>query len=272
MNCKIENIISELKQTNLVVGKKVTKKTISLFEEQYIIDISFNGFHDLEVYDIHLQSVYRKCMIQFDKKLNYNDSLIRMNIHLELARFEIQQAKKTYLSDTKQLIKRIHVEKAYKLNDKYEEQLIEMLNHFFEIKIKLANNLIAYFKHRIDLLNRFRMDEGTMPSISYKKKEVQNTNQRLSFTKNNSPKLVWDRSSTDFMELLHALSCTNSFKNRGGELSRKDLTDFFTWLFNFEIKDPNGTLRAAKKRKKLNTPFLKELAKAFEDSAEDLFA
>jgi len=266
--CEVKKLVYELQLANLIVGKKAPKKVINLFEEEYIIDISFNGFSSLEEYKRYLDSVYRKCMIQFDKKFNIENNTDRMIVHLELASFEIKHAKKNYLNESKRLIKNIRIDKSYKLSEKHETQVIDMLNEFFEIKRRHANNLIDYFKNRIDLINRFNKREAIIERKSKRKKK--NVNQLVLFPENNARPLVqWGRSAADFMELLHALLSTNAIVSLKGSLTRKDLTEFLSWLFNFKIMDPEGTLKAAKNRKKTKTPFLNELVNAFNISADE---
>ncbi len=268
--CKMINIVSELQLANLIVGKKAPKRVINLFEEEYVIDISFNGYCDLDEYKRHLDLVYRRCMMQFDKKYNIEQDSDRMIMHLELASFEVKYAKKNYLLENKRLIKKVRIDKAYKLNEKHQSQVIDMLNEFFEIKRRHANNLIDYFKNRIELINRFYKKSVLFSGVSGEKPKNQNKNQLALFPHNStSPLIQWNKKAADFMELLHALSCTNAIISKNGTITRKDLTDFFTWLFNFEIKDPEGTLQAAKNRKKTKTPFLNDLINAFNISANE---
>ena len=273
IKCKIDSVVDELKTANLSVGKKTPKKVINLFSEQYIIDIGFNGYHDLDSYEIHLQDLYKKCKSQFDRKITIINDYDKMILHLDLAIFEIKQVKNNYLRENSRLLKRIRIEKAYKLNDKYENQVVDMINQFFEIKLQLANNLISFFKHRINILKVYQEKDKLYPLKSNSKRRVVNSNQLTLFPDNNkSPNLKWVRTPTDFMELLHALFCSNSFTSSTGVLTRKDLVDFFSWLFNIKIDDPNGVLRSAKKRKKVSTPFLNELANTFENSVEEMYS
>ena len=193
-----------------------------------------------------------------------------MIIHLELASFEIKHAKKNYLNESKRLIKNIRIDKSYKLSEKHEIQVIDMLNEFFDIKRRHANNLIDYFNNRIDLINRFNKREMIIKGNSKGRKKNQNANQLVLFPESNARPLVkWGRSAADFMELVHALFCTNTIVPLKGPITRKDLTEFLSWLFNFKIMDPEGTLKAAKNRKKTKTPFLNELVNAFNISADE---
>ncbi|RLD40111.1 MAG: hypothetical protein DRI86_15890 [Bacteroidetes bacterium] len=272
MKCRISEIIDEIRTSNLVFGRKMPKKVITLFEERYILDISFNGQASLDIYETHLQKIIKRCKYKFDRKILAAKDIDKMIMYIESMKFEIKALRKNYLNANKDFIRTVKIENSFKLKEKYKDQVIEMINYFFDLKLYLANSLVDYFKHRLRMLERIRTKGIVIPVIVNKRKTRISKKLSLFPENNTSPSIKWARSQTDFMELLHALFSSDSFVSSGGPLNRKNLVDLFSWIFNFNIEDPNGVLRSAKMRKKANTPFLKELANVFENSAEELYA
>ena len=271
MVCSVNEVIDEIRTSNLVFGRKMPRKVVNLFEERYILDISFNGQASLDIYETHLQGIIKKCKYKFDRKIVATKDIDRLIMYIETIKFEIKALRKNYLNVNKDFFRTVKIENSSKLKEKYKDQVIEMINYFFELKLHLATSLVDYFKHRLRMLERIKTNGILKPVILNNKKSQIGKKLSLFPEDNTSPSIKWARSPTDFMELLHALFYSNSFVSSGGALNRKNLVDLFSWIFNFKIEDPNGVLRSAKMRKKVNTPFLKELANVFENSAEELY-
>jgi len=267
--CTIEKIITELKTSNLTVGNKMPKKVIALFEEYYNIDIKFNGFSDTLEYKNYLHALYVSCKKQFDKKIYYEKDLIKMKRHLELAYFEIKQGTSNYISNKGLIISNMNIDKPYKLNTKYKESTIRTIDKFLEIKKQFAKNLLTYFNHRT---KHFAKLENINNIKDLSKINDRNHLQLVLFPiGKNSPEIHWNCSAADFMELLYALLNNNAIVRDNGALTRKDATELFQWMFNFEIGDPEGTLKAIKRRKKSSSPFLQRLSKDLDIKLEDQF-
>jgi hypothetical protein len=79
--------------------------------------------------------------------------------------------------------------------------------------------------------------------------------------------LEWNKSDTDFLELVTALLETKSISNGIGNLSRKDAIKILSEMFNIEIKDPESKLTRATSRKKDVSPYLTSLKVAFDNYA-----
>lgn len=81
---------------------------------------------------------------------------------------------------------------------------------------------------------------------------------------NNLPKVKWNGTDTELLELIVALTQARKIVNEQGNPVRKEITEFFEKAFDFEIKDAEKKISATKNRKKGSTPFLHSLIKAFE--------
>jgi hypothetical protein len=79
--------------------------------------------------------------------------------------------------------------------------------------------------------------------------------------------VYWEKSDTDFLELVTALLETRSISNGRGNLSRKDAIELLSKIFNKEIKDPESKLTRATSRKKDVSPYLSSLKVAFDNYA-----
>ena len=77
----------------------------------------------------------------------------------------------------------------------------------------------------------------------------------------------WNVSDTDFLELVAALHYEGTIKRKEGkELTRKELIELFSHLFDMQIKDVEGKLTRATARMD-KTPFLDSLKLSFENFA-----
>ncbi len=91
--------------------------------------------------------------------------------------------------------------------------------------------------------------------------------QTKSFVQKNS--ISWAKSDTDLLELITALNETRSIKRDGNSLTRKEVVEFFSAIFNIQIIDSESKHSRATERKKDVSPFLSSLKQAFDDYANN---
>ncbi len=77
--------------------------------------------------------------------------------------------------------------------------------------------------------------------------------------------IEWNKTDTDFLELVTALIESRSIKNIENNLSRKQAIKELSLFFNLEIKDAESKLSRATDRKKDASPFLTTLKDSFDD-------
>jgi hypothetical protein len=77
-------------------------------------------------------------------------------------------------------------------------------------------------------------------------------------------KIKWQKTDTDFLELVTALYESKAVNNESKNLSRKDAIKYFAEIFDIEIKDAESKLTRATDRKKDTSPFLTKLKEAFD--------
>lgn len=83
--------------------------------------------------------------------------------------------------------------------------------------------------------------------------------------KNIQSSYIWDSSDTNLLELVAALHKENIIKRKDKkDLTRKELIEYFSQLFDLQIKDVEGKLTRATGRND-NTPFLDSLRIAFKN-------
>ena len=85
------------------------------------------------------------------------------------------------------------------------------------------------------------------------------------------PKLYWDKSAIDMMELIVALINSDSIIsiNKSKPLTRKYVVKVFEEFFGYKIGDPEGSLSHAINRKRGETPYLSFLMETFEKHVEN---
>ena len=81
--------------------------------------------------------------------------------------------------------------------------------------------------------------------------------------------LLWKANDTDLLELVVALHKDNIIERKDKkELTRKELIEYFSGLFDLQIKDVEGKLTRATNRND-KTPFLDKLKLAFENYGQE---
>ena len=80
--------------------------------------------------------------------------------------------------------------------------------------------------------------------------------------------IKWQKTDTDFLELMTALYESRSINNESKDLTRKDAIMILSQIFNLEIKDVESKLVRATERKKDTSPFLGMLKKEFDDYSQ----
>ena len=131
---------------------------------------------------------------------------------------------------------------------------LDNLKHFFEYRQTLLNK--AAQLRRLQLL-----PEGT-PTPNEMKSHLSG---QLSLfpTGATEPLLKWNSEKVHFVELLTALYESDSVIGTNTKLTKKDFFQFLQWVFNIQIADVSGTLKAAKSRKTVDAPFLSRLVAVY---------
>lgn len=113
----------------------------------------------------------------------------------------------------------------------------------------------------------------TLDSLKLRKEWLDYTNDQtfsLNETLGNKLKLnhlVWGKNDTDLLELITALLEIKAINNNRFNLTRKEAIEFFSKIFDREIKDAESKLSKATDRKKDVSPFLTTLKESFDNYA-----
>ena len=123
------------------------------------------------------------------------------------------------------------------------------------------------------LLNDSHIDLAISPYLNYQnnavKRIIKYIKPRLKVIKkakdyvvinqsNYIPKLHWNKSDTDLLELIVALHESGAIQNSSKDLSQKEAIEFFSEVFQKDIKDPYKKLNSARLRYKDN--FIEKLS------------
>lgn len=125
------------------------------------------------------------------------------------------------------------------------KNFVDCLNELMENKLGVQNRLIE--------LNRIQ------PALH---KEI------IPLNSIDTPKLFWQGSDVDLLELVSALYESGVIRSDRFQLRRKELLGAFESLFNLTIKDSAVKLSQAKGRKKEIAPFLERLKQCFLKDSE----
>lgn len=131
---------------------------------------------------------------------------------------------------------------------------LDDLKHFFEYRQGLLNKAIHW--------RRMLQNPEDFPTPSEMKSHIAG---QLSLFPNgaNEPLLKWNNKIVHFAELVTAIYESESVVGIKTKLTKKDFFQFVQWAFNVPIGDINGTLKAAKSRKTMDTPYLSHLIECY---------
>jgi hypothetical protein len=131
---------------------------------------------------------------------------------------------------------------------KGDEFTLTVLSTFVSQQKIVLEGTLNYIHRQVDLINQMKDTEFKGRSRS-------------------SNDLLWNKNETDLLELIVALTETKSITNSDGNLSRKDVYEIFSQIFNTPLKDAESKLTRATSRKKDVSPYLSSLKDAFDNYA-----
>ena len=131
---------------------------------------------------------------------------------------------------------------------KVDEFTLTLLSTFVAQQKTVLEGTLNYIHRQVDLINQMKDSEFKGKSRS-------------------SNDLLWNKNETDLLELIVALTETKSITNSDGNLSRKDVYEIFSQIFNTPLKDAESKLTRATNRKKDVSPYLTSLKVAFDNYA-----
>ena len=266
MQESLSNALRVLKDAKAAVKRPARLKKASLFGDDMLDGVEFNGFQDVIQFRAFLFSLLAKCKIALDAQVNARalvdpSELIR---ELHLLYYDIKVFKSEFFPKGRDslILQRVVLEKTplIKLDDAIlKATLLVFLNE----QSNLLGDLKKLFKHRIRHLEDYY---GTsLPDLSLRPVQRPARGQLALFPDDQDTTLLhWTGTKVEFAEVFEALLMSGSVSQLGeGKPSREDYFALMKWVFNYPAENIGAIIRSARKRKIENAPFLLKLVGVF---------
>lgn len=239
-------------------------------------DIAINGYKLTNTIENFKKGRYGEFLEE-----NQNSFMEHYNISVlpSLSKSDCFDLLNKHLGKLEYIKSQFHVEKH---TDEISPTFYDVLHHP-KVTIIYSDNSKVYDEENDRFVNELissfvlRQKEVIYSTIDYLNRKIQwlNLSDKDAFipekitSTNEYPvmhKLNWCKSDTDLLELITALYEMESFGSKKN-ITRKEVIDIFSKIFNLEIKDAESKLSRATERKKDISPFLTDLKVSFDNYA-----
>lgn len=271
----IETILSEISKAEIKLGKKTGQIPVNLFETTEIVDLTFNGCTTLKDYDHFCEALLRDLQDQIDSITSDSANALGAVRSLNLLLFDAKSQDERYFPKKKKedwLVK-VTFKIRYQAEFTHDQLVRDTVLRFLEIQKRLITRCIRLIRHRIKHIHTFfpiqdvhSHHPGHAPFIGLPPYQMG----QLSLFPNGMGQttLTWNRSKADLLELIVALSKSNSVGSTGGVLHQKDLIELFGWFFNIDLGSARQAIGALKRRKKPESSYTRVLTEVFKQYCE----
>ena len=272
----LETILAEISKAEIKLGKRTGQIPVNLFETTEIIDLNFNGHATLKDYDHYCEGLLRCLQDQIDTVTSDSENAVGAVRALNLLLFDAKSQEKRYFPKKKKddwLVK-VTFKIKYQVEYTNDELVRDTVLRFLEVQKRLISRCIKLINHRIKHIDTFfpirdlhTQLPGHAPFNGYN--PILKGQLSLFANGMGRSKLTWNRSKADLLELIVALTKSNSIGSLDGVIHQKDLIELFGWLFNLDLSSARQAIGALKRRKKPESSYTRELMEVFKLYCED---
>jgi RteC protein len=258
----INQLLQELGK--IIVSPQVSGSDASLHTPEAMPTIfTFNGHSMALAYSMHLHHKFMDCAAElenllFDPTQNYCET----HEMLHALSLQVDKFIRLYLSTENRhlLYTRVHWESDAMPDLLADPQLQRHFQEFLLVEKHFLKNLQKLLKKCIKQHRTFK--SLRRKKITQEKKKGKRWPALVD--QDGTPLLKWKKDKVDLIELVASLQLVGAFERIDQEqLSRKDLFDFFSFIFNYPIKHPENALEAARNRKNHTDKFATQLGASF---------
>lgn len=261
----LESILEEVSKAEVKLGRNTGHVALDLFEFQEVLDLSFNGHTSLIEYDHHCESLLQGMKEQIDRRLTevkFREVVVQ---DIDLLVHEVISQQKRYFpkKSPEDWFLKLHFQIKHQ-KEKISDSIVQRsILRYLNIQHRLLERTKALLKHRTAFLRTTTASAKVQPigkpSLSTSRHAA--FNGQVDMFQDHSPQspLVWNRSSSDLLELVVALHRSQAISLAKGSVRQKDLIELFSRFLNKPLKHTNQSISALKRRKKPETSYTLEL-------------
>lgn len=222
----------------------------------------YNGHSSVESYAAYLHELYLKCQGELTDLLQHPaDSFYDVCMELHKLHDQLDHFITLYLSTQNDYILFLRVQwEGVDYQTRYLPETYGQIRKFMEAEGYFLTNLRYLLTSSIKTL-RLRSQLERQKRALLKQ---QGEGLPALFDAEGKPLICWKKDKVDLVEIVASLHLLGALERSDKQqLSRKDLFDFFAYIFNFELKNPENTLEAARNRKGRPDKFSAQLGNCF---------
>ncbi len=261
MIVSLKSIINEISSLKVEWTPK-QRTRLNLFEEDPDPGLKINSFASVCQYRSYLEKYYVSAKREIEEEISHIlDSKLSI-MRLEEYRFLLNENMQHYLPDNFNLILGNLAIKipTFKANSK-DLVLKQKLEIFVSELKQLINRLVEYIRHKIRIFKKLILPYET-DKLNHKPKPSNTEfNQGKLFADKDiaMPKLYWNKTDADLLELVLAIVVSNSIRTESGAITQRMAIRYVEVLFNHEIKSPNIKINKLGERLKDESSYLWKL-------------
>jgi len=268
----LELILGEISKAEVKLGKNTGRVALNLFEYQEVIELSFNGHKSLQAYDHYCESLLQRLKDQIDERLAEVDARQVVVQDINLLVYEVTSQEKRYFPRKcpEDWFLKLQFQIRHQKEQFRDEVVRESILRYIKLQQRLLERAKELLRHRKSFLkNSSRVVSDTTrrstPPLVSDHGQVEMFQEPAYKTP-----LVWNRSSSDLLEVLIAIHRSNAISLTTGPIAQNDLIDLFSRFLNKPIKHTNQSLSALKRRKKPETSYTLELHQQYRFYCDDV--
>ncbi len=238
------------------------KTTLNLFEDDPDPGLKINSYSSVCQYRKYLEKFYRYTKCEIEKEIaQIMDTKISI-IKLEEYKFALLEKQKHYLPDNLGLIMGNVKLKTPVNNRGLDDSILRQKVKIFVDELRqLIHSLVEFIRHKIKIYKKLILPYELPPGINPVKQALALPKQETLFAglNGNFPKLYWNKTDNDLLELIVALVESDSIRIDGGKIKQNVAIKFCELLFNHPIKSPHIKISKLSDRIKDDSRFMLRL-------------
>ena len=268
----LELILGEISKAEVKLGKNTGRVALNLFEYQEVIELSFNGHKSIQAYDQYCESLLQRLKDQIDERLAEVDSRQVVVQDIDLLIHEVTSQEKRYFpkKSPEDWFLKLQFQIRHQKEQIGDEIVHQSILRYLKLQQRLLERTKELLRHRNSFLKNTNLTVSDSTSLSTSLPVSVNGQVEMFQQQVYKTPLVWNRSSSDLLEVLIALHRSNAISLTTGPIAQKDLIDLFSRFLNKPLKYTNQSISALKRRKKPETSYTLELHQQYRFYCDDM--
>jgi hypothetical protein len=274
MTQSLRHALDSLKVARVLIRERQTNSWHYLIRPEEPFEIVFNGFSNLTDYELYLEGLFQPCEERINDAIKTvtHDNLEQLKRALDMLYFEVTNFRRRFFSSSQSLTPLNRIELRNELPEQTADpEIVKILiMRFFSAELLLLKRLEMLYLHRLEHLKNYYNLPPEMPGASDQSMIARTIASNLKGQQSLFPfpsqdvTLQWTAEKVDFVEIFSALFDIGAVQSTTGKMiNRKAFISTMMLVFNINIKNIDGTLATARRRKKNTAPFLYNLYRIF---------